>query len=38
LGNIGGGLVDNVVDRVTGSDLLGDIAGGIANQAIRDAL
>ena len=38
LGNLGGGLVDNVVDRVTGSDLLGDIAGGIANQAIRDAL
>ncbi len=37
LGNIGGGLVDNVVDRVTGSDLLGDIAGGFANQAIRDA-
>ena len=37
LGNLGGGLVDNVVDRVTGSDLLGDIAGGIANQAIRDA-
>ena len=37
LGNIGGGLVDNVVDRVTGSDLLGDVAGGIANQAIRDA-
>ena len=38
LGNIGGGLVDNLVDRATGSDLLGDIAGGIANQAIRDAL
>ena len=37
LGNLGGGLVDNVVDRVTGSDLLGDIAGGFANQAIRDA-
>ena len=37
LGNIGGGLVDNLVDRVTGSDLLGDIAGGFANQAIRDA-
>ena len=37
LGNIGGGLVDSVVDRVTGSDLLGDIAGGFANQAIRDA-
>ena len=37
LGNLGGGLVDNVVDRVTGSDLLGDVAGGIANQAIRDA-
>ena len=38
LGNLGGGLVDNVVDRVTGSDLLGDIAGGLANQAIRDSL
>ena len=37
LGNVGGGLVDSVVDRVTGSDLLGDIAGGFANQAIRDA-
>ena len=37
LGNLGGGLVDNVVDRVTGSDLLGDIAGGLANQAIRDS-
>ena len=37
LGNLGGGLVDNVVDRVTGSDLLGDVAGGFANQAIRDA-
>ena len=37
LGNLGGGVVDNVVDRVTGSDLLGDIAGGFANQAIRDA-
>jgi len=37
LGNLGGGLVDNLVDRVTGSDLLGDIAGGFANQAIRDA-
>jgi hypothetical protein len=37
LGNLGGGLVDNVVDRVTGSDLFGDIAGGFANQAIRDA-
>ena len=37
LGNLGGGLVDNVVDRVTGSDLLGDIAGAFANQAIRDA-
>jgi len=37
LGNLGGGLVDNIVDRVTGSDLLGDIAGGFANQAIRDA-
>ena len=37
LGNLGGGLVDNLVDRVTGSDLLGDVAGGLANQAIRDA-
>ncbi len=37
LGNLGGGLVDNVVDRVTGSNLLGDIAGGFANRAIRDA-
>ena len=37
LGNIGGGLVDNLVDRATGSDLLGDVAGGLANQAIRDA-
>ena len=37
LGNLGGGLVDNVVDRVTGSDLLGDVAGGLVNEAIRDA-
>ena len=37
LGNLGGGLVDSVVDRVTGSDLLGDIAGGFANRAIRNA-
>ena len=37
LGNLGGGLVDNLVDRATGSDLLGDVAGGFANQAIRDA-
>ncbi len=37
LGNIGGGLVDSVVDRVTGNDLLGDIAGGFANRAIRNA-
>ena len=38
LGNLGGALVDSVVDRATGSDLLGDIAGGLANQAIRDSL
>ena len=37
LGYLGGGLVDSVVDRVTGSDLLGDIAGGFANRAIRNA-
>ena len=37
LGNLGGGLVDNVVDRVTGSDFVGDVAGGLVNRAIRDA-
>ena len=37
LGNLGGSLVDSVVDRVTGSDLIGDVAGGFVNRAIRDA-
>ena len=37
LGNLGGSLVDSVVDRVTGSDLIGDVAGGLVNRAIRDA-
>ena len=31
------GIVNAAVDRLTGNDLLGDIAGGFANQAIRDA-
>ena len=33
--NLAGSLVDSVVDRVTGSDLLGDIAGGITARALR---
>ena len=35
---IAGGIVNAAVDRLTGNDLLGDIAGGLANQAIRDSL
>ena len=32
---IAGGIVDAVVDRVTGSDLLGDIAGGLVQESLR---
>ena len=37
LGNIAGNLVDSAVDRITGNDLLGDIAGWFASQALRRA-
>ena len=36
--NVAGQLVDSVVDKVTGSDLLGDIAGGFVGQAVYEAL
>jgi len=36
LGNMGGNLVDAAVDRITGNDLIGDIAGGFASGAIRN--
>ena len=35
--NVAGQLVDAVVDKVTGSDLLGDIAGGFAAQQVYQA-
>ena len=35
--NVAGQLVDAVVDKVTGSDLLGDIAGGFAAQQVYKA-
>ena len=37
LSNIAGNLVDSAVDRITGNDLIGDIAGGFASQALRRA-
>ena len=37
LGNVAGNLVDSAVDRITGNDLIGDIAGGFASQALRRA-
>ena len=37
LSNVAGNLVDSTVDRITGNDILGDIAGGFASQALRRA-
>ena len=36
LSNTAGNLVDSVVDRVTGNDFVGDVAGGFAAQAVRN--
>ncbi len=36
--NIAGQLVDSVVDKVTGSDLLGDIAGGFVGQQVYKSI
>ena len=33
--NLAGGIVDTVVDNLTGSDLLGDIAGGLVQESLR---
>ena len=38
LGNVAGNLVDSAVDRITGNDLIGDIAGGFASRAVRNLL
>ena len=35
LSGFAGGLVDSAVDRLTGNDLLGDIAGGLVQEALR---
>ena len=34
LSNTAGNLVDSVVDRITGNDFVGDVAGGFASQAV----
>ena len=36
LSNTAGNLVDSVVDRITGNDFVGDVAGGFAAQAVRN--
>ena len=36
LGNTAANLVDSVVDRMTGNDFVGDVAGGFAAQAVRN--
>ena len=36
LSNAAANLVDSAVDRVTGNDLLGDIAGGLAGRTVRN--
>ena len=35
LAGFAGGLVNSAVDRLTGSDLLGDIAGGLVQESLR---
>ena len=36
LSNLAARVADQAVDRLTGNDFLGDIAGGIAGRAVRN--
>jgi hypothetical protein len=35
LAGFAGGLVNSAVDRLTGNDFLGDVAGGLVQEALR---